>query len=112
MLEQLLIKHFIAHVRTSKRINIGNGIIPLPDDLVVTVSRTLDGLLLLKHGRLLIYMHALEHRFCNFTVTAVYATSSKEIMMNRAIRQFMQHIMAQWLHQRLVYILRLNYWQN
>ncbi len=48
MLERIIDQqHFIAHVRTSKRINIGMEII-LPDDLVVTVSETLDGLFALQ----------------------------------------------------------------
>ena len=48
MLERIIDQqHFIAHVRTSKRINIGMEII-LPDDLIVTVSETLDGLFALQ----------------------------------------------------------------
>ncbi|TXI97278.1 MAG: tRNA preQ1(34) S-adenosylmethionine ribosyltransferase-isomerase QueA [Neisseriales bacterium] len=48
MLERIIDQqHFIAHVRTSKRINLGMEII-LPDDLVVTVSETLDGLFALQ----------------------------------------------------------------
>lgn len=48
MLERIIDQqHFIAHVRTNKRINIGMEII-LPDDLVVTVSETLDGLFALQ----------------------------------------------------------------
>ena len=48
MLERIIDQqHFIAHVRTSKRISIGMEII-LPDDLVVTVSETLDGLFALQ----------------------------------------------------------------
>lgn len=48
MLERIIDQqHFIAHVRTSKRINLGMEII-LPDDLVVTVSQTLDGLFALQ----------------------------------------------------------------
>jgi S-adenosylmethionine:tRNA ribosyltransferase-isomerase len=61
MLERIIDQqHFIAHVRTSKRINIGMEII-LPDDLVVTVSETLDGLFALQTRTAIDLYAYLEH---------------------------------------------------
>ncbi len=61
MLERIIDQqHFIAHVRTSKRINIGMEII-LPDDLVVTVNETLDGLFALQTRTAIDLYAYLEH---------------------------------------------------